>query len=193
MQNRRASTRKRLLISTQRIGVKLAECDFFLEHMKKSRESQEFGYFLSAFLSALKTFTVLGLIRKHSKNSGHVLLQLRKNSADLDLLLDFRDVEVHGEGVRIWLYRPSRFPNMSPRFQGSLWGNLWLITRKQTVRGTSRYRPRYGEGLRVALEQTTRAGTLADDPRHSFIFQDSGRDVLKSCRSALDAVRSLGD
>jgi hypothetical protein len=190
--NTRASTRA---ISSERIKTKLAECEFFLGKMHESPDPQEFGYYLSAFLAAFRTFIDLGLMRKHAKATGadQALLQLRKNSCDLDLLLYSRNVEVHREGVRIWLYRPSRPQRMVPRYRGGLWGDLLLTARTSTVSVTPRYGSRYGDGRRVALELSAPATVLNQDARCSFIFEDSGRDVLKACSVALDAVRSLGD
>ncbi len=204
-------TRKKLVISDQQIKGKLAECNFFLEHMEQSRDPQELGYYLSAFLSALATFTSLGLMRQHAKGVGRALEQPRKNSSDLDLLLQARNVEVHREGVRLWLYRApvgkrrvpasplqgrfpsSRFQSRFPRFGGGLWSSLVVTTRERRPEGVPKYPSRFGDDLRSALELTTRADSPKDDPGYRFIFEDSGRDVLKSCRSALDTVRPLGD
>lgn len=172
--------------------------------MEESTDPQEFGYYLSAFLSALKTFTVLGLMRKYAKGSSQALSQLRKGSPHLDSLLSSRDVEVHREGVRIWLYRPSRSPQIIPRFKGSLWGDL-LVTRRDSGAGDTspygsrsgrfggRYRPRFGDGTRVALELTRPAAASTKDATCSFILEETGGDALGACRFALDAVRSLGD
>jgi len=196
--------RKPLNIPEERVSGKLAECDFFLSQMKDATNVQEFGYYLSAFLSALKTFTDLGLMRTHGKGASEALLQLRKKSRDLDSLLSSRDVEVHREGVRIWRYKPSRGPQIVPRFKGSLWGDLLLTSRDSGAKDASsfaskygnrfasrfgsRFRSRFGEGTRVALKLTYPAP--ANDATCSFILEDSGADVLGSCRLALDAVRS---
>jgi hypothetical protein len=100
------TSRKKLVISDLRIRGKLAECDFFLEQMASSDDVEQFGYHLSAFLAALSTFTNLGLIRQGAKAKGvnQDLHQLRKKSREVDLLLEFRDVEVHREGVTIGGY-----------------------------------------------------------------------------------------
>jgi len=177
--------------STQRIKGKLAECEFFLEKMKESSDPQGFGYYLSAFLTALRTFVDLGLRRKHARQHAQdrALKQLRKGSCDLDFVLSSRDVEVHREGVRIWLYRPSRYPRMIPRFRGRLWGDLLLTSRSSRLTVTPRYGSKFGDGTRIALETTS----PREDAGCSFLFEDSGRDVLNSCRLALDSVRSLCD
>jgi hypothetical protein len=182
---------RRVRISEQRIKGKLAECEFFLKQMEESSDPQEFGYYLSAFLAAFRTFIDLGLMRKYAKGTRQVLLQLRKNSSDLDRLLHSRNVEVHREGVRIWLYRPPQ--RMIPRFKSGVWGDLLLTARNSTVPVTPRYRSRYGDRMREALELTTPATAPNKSAKCSFIFEDSGRDVLTSCRVALNAVRSLGN
>ena len=137
MKKPNTSARGRLPISDQRIKGKLAECEFFVKQMEESSDPQEFGYYLSAFLAAFRTFIDLGLMRKHAKGTPQALLQLRKNSSDLDRLLHSRNVEVHREGVRIWLYRPPQ--RTIPRFRGGVWGDLLLTARNSAVSVTPKY------------------------------------------------------
>jgi hypothetical protein len=179
--------RQGVLVSEQRIKGKLAECEFFLDRMNESNSPQVFGYYLSAFLSAVSTLTVLGLMRNHGKSFNGALRQLRGNSGELDFLLNSRDVEVHREGVRIWFYQNSQPQSMSPRFRGGLWGDL-LLTPRHESRYRSKFRPRFGDGMRVALERAKAAPAP-----NTFIFEDSGQDVVAICKAALDAVRLLGN
>ncbi len=162
----------------QRIKGKLEECEFFLKQMGQSHDPQEFGYHLSAFLCAFGTFTELRLRQKYNRecDQHQALRQLRKQCHDLDVLrkYDLRNVEVHREGIRIWIYRRSR-PEQT--------------TSKPAV--SSRYPSRYGSGTRVTLERITAAPDT--HAGCSFIFHDSGGDVVKTCRAALDVVRSLGE
>jgi hypothetical protein len=150
--------------------------------MRDARSVREFGYYLSAFLTALSSFTELALIRKHGRDKSKIFQELKHRTDGTGFLLLSRDVEVHREGVRIWLY-------------GSLWGELLRTTSISRTQNSSRYRsryqsrfqPRYGD-MRAALEITT---PTDKDARCSFIFEGSGQDVFKSCVSVLDAVRSL--
>jgi hypothetical protein len=179
--------RPKLAISQQRIGGKLHECEFFLEHMEDCGSPEEFGYYLSAFLAALATFTDLALRRKHGRHSNRVLRQLRKTAADLDFLLNARDVEVHRDGVRIWLYRPSQIWGRFLGFGQGLWPSLALTRRQPTYR----YHSRFGDGVRLALERTRR--NVPGQPGCSMIFEGSGRDVQTCCRNALESVRLLSE
>ena len=175
--------RAKVVVSEERIRGKLAECEFFLEQMNENADPQVFGYHLSAFLSALSTLTILGLMRNHGQNTKRALEQLRKSASELDFLLNSRDVEVHREGVGIWLLRSNR---VSPRFRGGIWGDLW-VTPRYGSRYAPRFRSKFGDGMRVALERTS----PATGARGTFIFHKSGEDVLTCSRAALDAVRPL--
>src|SRR5260370_37856459 len=106
-------TRKRLDISPERIRSKLDECNFFLKEMTESVNPDEFGYYLSAFLAAFKTFTELGQQCKYAKGRGNAP-QFRSNPL-ITLLLDLRDIEVHREGIRIWGYTRLPLHQLIPR------------------------------------------------------------------------------
>ena len=185
-------TRKPINISEERLKGKVSECEFFLERMKGSSHVDEFGYFLSAFLSAFKSCVYLGLTRA-GKNFAQELQRLRDKSHDVDCLLEARDVEVHREGIHIWLFTDSGHRTANPRFRGSLWGDLLLATRNRVgsrygSRFRSRFQPKFGD-LRAALELTLPVTAAASTL--SFIFQDSGQEVIKTCSCALEAIRSL--
>ena len=179
--------RSRLNISLQRVQTKLDECDFFLDQLRDTHEPQAFAYQLSAFLAAFSTFVALSLIRRYPNGYKARLKQLRKNSPAVDRLLEFRDVEVHREGIRIWGFNQSL--GAIPRFRGSLWGDLLLTPRHSSrfrSRFESRFPPRYGSGMKRALERIT-----PNPMRHSFLFEDSGTDVIELCAAGLEAARLL--
>jgi len=184
--------RSPLKLSQERITSKLAECDFFLRQMRQSREPQEFAYHMSAFLTAFSSFTQLALLRKHPRGFEKALERLRKNSV-VDRLLDYRDVEVHREGIRIWGYDPSLRAN--PRFRVGIWGDL-LVTAPHRSRSRdgsrfeSRLPPRYGGGMLRALERITPTHDLTTS---SFVFEGSGLDVFELCTAGVEALRSLCD
>jgi hypothetical protein len=186
------AARPKLTISEQRIRGKLLECEFFLERMGRSRNPEEFGYYLSAFLAALATFTKLGLIRKYGRHAARALEQLRKASPELDFLLEARDVEVHRDGVRIWLYRASQLWSRFTRFDPGLRPRLALTQRRQGPWTAYRYRSGFG-GSPVPVNLTLGAKVAEAGPGYGATFGDPGRDVLMSCANALHSVRSLAD
>lgn len=186
---RRTTTSKRstLHVSEQRVKGKLAECEFFIDRMSSAHDAQEFGHCLSAFLSALSSYVQLGLIRKNRKKAAAALDQMKQSKSRIGFLLSYRDVEVHREGVSIWSFKSST-RKMTPRFTGGLWGDL-LLTTRDIPRFRSRFQSRFGD-LRHALEMTPMHDTQ-NEKVLSFVFESSGQDVLKSCRTGLEDARAL--
>jgi hypothetical protein len=171
--------RHKLAISLQRIGGKLLECEFFLERVEDATRTEDFGYYLSAFLAALSTFTDLALITRYAKGAKQARKKLLEQPSDLGFLLNARHVEVHQEGVRIWCYRG--------RYGTGLWSTVAAagVSQRNIPRYTSRY-PRGPVPLNIESAKLPR-----NDAPLGFIFHDSGRDVVTCCHRALAAARRI--
>ncbi len=82
----------------QRAADKLKESGFFLDLMGDHKtQPEQFGYYSSAFLNAMKTVSYM------LQMSGKPL-DLGRNP-ELSILLECRDIEVHGKGILVY---PSR-------------------------------------------------------------------------------------
>lgn len=94
------------------IPEKVDECKFFLGMMDTYKETtpiREFLWYLSAFLCAYRSlsYRLLGVVR-HRKGSddAKALGETLRSDRDIDLLRRLRDLEVHGDGVTVWVPPP---------------------------------------------------------------------------------------
>ncbi len=94
------------------IPEKVDECKFFLGLMdtyKERRPIKEFLWYLSAFLCAYRSlsYRLFGVL-KHRKGSddAKALRETLCSDRDIDSLRRLRDLEVHGDGVTVWVPPP---------------------------------------------------------------------------------------
>lgn len=158
----------------ERALEKVEEGRFFLTLMKINRKTpQQFGYCLSAFLSAFKSAferlkTTVGdeHIRRRAANA---VRNLRQSRPDVDFLMEARNAEVHREGVKIELEWQT--PSVTPERWWSRFNPPW-------ARSESRFNPRWGraEGHPVAVWKFSDRRTA---------------DVITLCKNSLNALEDL--
>ena len=114
------------------ITEKIGECSFFLSQMaehESRNDVKKYGYCLSAFLSAFRTtiYRLTGVVRATRDKAASDALQVSLESAhDIRFLKDATNLEVHGDGPKLWQVRiasrsdksrfTSRFGRHSSRF-----------------------------------------------------------------------------
>jgi hypothetical protein len=96
----------------ERIPEKVDECEFFLGLMdayKETRPIREFLWYLSAFLCAYRSlwYRSFGVV-KHLKgrDNAKALDETLRSHRDIDWLRRLRDLEVHGNGITVWVPPP---------------------------------------------------------------------------------------
>jgi len=170
--------RKRKLITPQRVLNKVEECRFFLRCMEQhEQEPEEFGYYVSAFLSALKTVEYLTPIaaRQHQARVRKEIHQLKGARPDLNYLLNARDAEVHQEGVALVMTFNSPTQLQEPGF----------VFRSARFRG--RFEGRFRSGFRLPKLKTIYEPVYRD----RWWFRDFLAPVVGVCRNCLDALEGL--
>jgi len=94
------------------IPEKVDECKFFLGMMdahKERKPIREFLWYLSAFLCAYRSLwgRLVGVV-KHRKGSddAQALEERLHSDRDIDWLRKLRNLDVHGDGVTVWVPPP---------------------------------------------------------------------------------------
>lgn len=107
-----------------RIFDKCRECRFFLVQLAEHElemDIEKFLYCLSAFLSAFRTaiYRSLGVVRTlHGKPVSETFRESLYKNADIKFLKETTDLEVHGDGARVWQnYRVSLIHPVPHRWQ----------------------------------------------------------------------------
>lgn len=113
------AARKAVVVTPELVKSKFGEFDFFLEKMNRSNR-EEFGYYLSAFLCAFRTFVEIAVRWKHGKNANQELQSLRSSVPVIGLLFEIRNIEAHQGSIRYWDYNSTVPRNMVARRN---WGN----------------------------------------------------------------------
>jgi len=152
---------------------KVAACRFFLrgmeEHGRCEQPPEEFGFLLSAFLSALKSIEYLTpqVNPSRRKQIEAAIEQLRVVRPELNFLLNAGDAEIHRKGVEVVLTidcfaAEPAFVLPGTRLRGRLQG---------------RFRLRFGSSARPVF-------------RYRWRFQDSHdlSSVVEICRDSLNAL-----
>jgi hypothetical protein len=189
MPKHKTKSRMSVLITPQRVLKKIQEAGFFLKKMEQlNAQADEIGFYLSAFLSALKSVEYLAPLANKNRRTQirDEIYQLRHNHPSLNYLLETRDAEVHREGVEIVLElgaarkltKPSFiFPSarFKSRFEGRFQGRF-TPSRLGASQTSSIYQPVY---------------------RDAWYFRDYSHEVVQTCRDSLDALadrvaKSLG-
>lgn len=172
--------RTSILIAPERVLKKIHEARFFFKKMEESSErAEEFGFYLSAFLSALKSVEYLAPLANKNRRTQirDEICQLRHNHPSLNYLLETRDAEVHREGVGIvlelgvarkltepsFIFPSARFKS---RFEGRFQGRF-TQSRLGASQTSSVYRPVY---------------------RDAWYFRNYPHEVVQTCRDSLDAL-----
>jgi len=170
----RLPPRKKRLIRPERIRGKVDESRFFLECIREHEEDRyKFGFFLSAFLCALKSVAdlipLVGADRNERKQLKKDVAQLRRANPALDYLLSVRDVEVHSEGAAIVMTMGS-YLELRPR-------GVDFPRSRFSARFEGGFHPLYGSPLRSA-------GSSRSVPvyKHRWRFQDYPAPVIDVCR-----------
>jgi bacterioferritin-associated ferredoxin len=107
--------------AVERVLQKIDESRFFLRRMHEHDTLPEFGYYLSAFLSALNS--VVELCAACSRHAAEQMM----SDPDIAFLMTQRNVEVHRNGVDIVLrwdsirVRPTHFEREAHRFRTPRW------------------------------------------------------------------------
>jgi hypothetical protein len=189
MPKHKTKSRMSVLITPERVLRKIHEARFFLKKMEElSEQAEEFGFYLSAFLSALKSVEYLAPLANKSRRTQirDEICQLRHDHPSLNYLLETRDAEVHRQGVGIvlelgtarkltapsFIFPSARFKN---RFEGRFQGRF-TRSRLGASKTTSVYQPVY---------------------YNAWHFLDYSHEVVQTCRDSLDALanevtKSLG-
>jgi hypothetical protein len=180
---RRVMSRKRAFITKPRVFRKIAECHFFLREMERreryqSERPEEFGYNLSAFLSALRSVEWFGrlVVSKRSSEIANRIGQLRQETHELDYLLNAGDAEVHREGVSVILTLAS--PVGPPR------DSFTFPSRRPGRKVQGRSDPPPCEPPSAWLYRPPDA--------YRWSFEDTrARAVVQACRIALEVLERL--
>lgn len=97
---------------SERIPEKVDECKFFLDMMdayKDRKPIREFLWYLSAFLCAHRSlsYRLLGVV-KHQKGSDDAkkVKEMLHSDRDIEWLRRLRNLEVHGDGVTVFVPPP---------------------------------------------------------------------------------------
>jgi len=164
-----------------RIADKARECRFFLVQMAEHEQRmdiEKFLYCLSAFLSAFRTtiYRSFGVAetRKGKAAARKFRDDLYKNP-DIQFLKDTTDLEVHGDGAKVWQqYRVSLTGPIPGRWgrSGDRWGDP-----KNEGRLSSRYSSTAG------MTQVLR------EPA-GWRFDGHPKNLVELCHDALEAVEA---
>jgi len=164
-----------------RIADKARECRFFLVQMAEHEERmdiEKFLYCLSAFLSAFRStiYRSFGVAQTRKGNAAARKFRddLYKN-ADIQFLKDTTDLEVHGDGAKVWQeYRVSLTGPTPGRWgrSGGRWGEP-----KNEGRLSSRYSSTGG------MTQVLR------EPA-GWRFDGHPKNLVELCHDALEAVEA---
>jgi hypothetical protein len=158
------------------VAYKINECRFFLAEMverEKQRERhQEFGYCLSAFLSAFRSvgYRLNGILG--NARTKVLERELELLHPDIWFLLDMRNFEVHGDGPTVW---PRFTLTISPG--SGRWASRWS-RRARPAFAASRFRPRLStEGIKTKII--------------GWLFEGHPKDVIDLCRESLDRLEDV--
>ena len=181
------SNRKKLEITPDRVRRKIQECSFFFKKMEETANdpAEEFGFYLSAFLSALKSIEYLAPLadadRKRQKQIASELAKLRKTHPSLNYLLTVRDAEVHREGVEIVmdLVTELRLTERSFNFPSA---------RFKRVEGRARFEPRVTSRF-ARFDVPLKSSIYSPRFSYTWVFRDNLRDVVQTCRESLNVLR----
>ena len=175
------SRRKKLQITPDRVRKKIEECSFFFRKMEETVDNpaDEFGFYLSAFLSSMKSIVDLApLVDKKRENQFRdELRQLREDHPSLNYLLEVRDAEVHREGVDIVMGFST---------------DLKLTERSfnfPTARFKREYRSRFDPRVTARFDVPPRSSIYRSTYNYVWTFRDNTRDVVQTCRDSLNALR----
>lgn len=154
------------------VAEKIAECRFFLTRMKEyeaAKNVQDFLYCLSAFLSAFRAtiYRASGVLHAlYGDNAKQNMWTQLKASKDIWFLKDATDLEVHGDGARMWQV------NVVNRFT-----SRWDPSRRSRFVGRLEGRFRMGPSLGVGS---------------SYIqFEDHPTGVIELCHACLDRLEGI--
>jgi len=176
------TSRSGLLIAPSRLLKKIGEAQFFLEKMRGSNESpQELGFYLSAFLSALKSIEYLAPLTSRDRQAEirKGISQLRDNHAALNYLLEARDAEVHREGVGLVLESLTTLKVSKPTF----------------IFPSARFKGRYEGRFQGRFEQPNLGQSQASTVyrpvyRDVWYFENYRREVVETCRDSFHALKT---
>jgi hypothetical protein len=163
-----------------RVLKKFRECGFFLQMMEQREQNEdEFGFCLSAFLTALKSLSDLIPMadREHKVQLRESIEIIKDDNPDLKYLLGARDAEVHRDGVTL---------------------QLSLSTSVRTIRDDSRFarsrlQPRpIGRFHHVRLQSRYGQPHYETVYRHSWRFKDYPvHNITDMSRGCLDSFNPL--
>jgi hypothetical protein len=177
------SQRKKLQITPDRVRKKIQECSFFFRKMDETANdpAEECGFYLSAFLSALKSIEYLAPLadadRKRQKQIKAELDKLRKTHPSLNYLLTVRDVEVHREGVEIAMDLVTELKLTERSFN-------FPSARFKRVEGRARFDPR----LTARFDVPPKSSLYRPIYNYTWVFRDNPREVVQTCRESLNEL-----
>jgi hypothetical protein len=132
----------------ERVFDKVNECRFFLARMadyESVRETENFLYCLSAFLSAFRsiTYRLYGVTEKQKGKAAKVTLRKELElHPQIGFLIGRCNVEVHEDGVKVWQrYTVSVGDLISDR-----WPPRWV---RKTERWPPHFQPRFQQSVRT--------------------------------------------
>jgi hypothetical protein len=168
-------------IKPDRVRKKIQECSFFFKKMDEIANSPaaEFGFYLSAFLSALKSIEYLAPLaeadRKRQRHIKAELAKLRETHPTLDHLLTIRDAEVHREGVEIIMDFATDL---------KLTERIFRSARFTRVEGRARFEPR----VTARFDAPPKSNIYRSMYNQAWVFRDNPRDVVQTCRESLNQL-----
>src|SRR6266403_1279189 len=168
------SQRKKLHITPDRLRKKLEECSFFFRKMEETADNpaNEFGFYLSAFLCAIKSVVDLAPLvdRNHERQVRGDLRQLQENYPSLKYLLAVRDAEVHQEGanIKMGVSTDLRLTERSFNFP--------------SARFRREYRSRFEPRVTARFDVPVKSSIYRSMYNYVWTFRDNTRDVVQTCR-----------
>ncbi len=172
------ATRKKLVITPDRVRKKIRECLFYVEKMEEAANDpgEEFGFYLSAFLSSLKSIENLAPLADHKRQMEirNEIRNLRNNHPPLNYLLTVRDAEVHREGVQIVM-------DLMAAFRRPQHGFTFPSARRR-LEGAARFQSRFESRFSV------RSSIYQPFYRHTWVFPDNAQEVVHTCQDSLNLL-----
>jgi hypothetical protein len=158
-----------------RISDKSRECRFFLLKMaeyEREMDIEKFLYCLSAFLSAFRTaiYRSCGVAKTRKGNAaGRKFLQDLYQNAEIKFLKDTTDLEVHGDGAKVWQHYRITLVQVPSRWSQPI------------DRGRDRFRSR-----------TSRFGQNIEDlvrrEPAGWQFEGQPKNLIELCHDALEEL-----
>lgn len=161
-----------------RIADKTRECRFFLLKMaeyERDMDIEKFLYCLSAFLSAFRTAIYRSFGVAETRNGKLAAKKLREDlykNPEIKFLKDTTDLEVHGDGAKVWQHYRVTLVGPLPGRWGGKTRDRW-----ESQGGENRFRPRF-------------PGIVARREPAGWQFDGRPKNLIELCHDAVEALET---